>query len=253
MKTFNLYFPLTFFIEVILFSTQVIQAHEFSQGSITTSVEEIIEACYRNENCEDQFANCVNYECQCKNNYVRKGKKCYGKVHAQCNDSSQCLSTRLRCENGTCSAPDEEKVGNNLCFDKSGVVVCYGPTVTTGWSNGICRLHANDFTVMGKLERTRPGHMECRPMWSSDVELSSKYDLLQPNENIKWKTRDFTLDKAVYGGSDEINRPTLLCQTEYNHMNFVGRLSVPDFDECQFLFYGTVARSKVFDVLVYDI
>ncbi|KAH0558213.1 hypothetical protein KQX54_014925 [Cotesia glomerata] len=218
--------------------------------------------CFWTTDCTDQYANCINHQCQCKENYVRQGKKCYGRVYAECTEDSQCLGTRLICQNGTCSAPDEEKVGENLCFDKSGARVCYGPKIPKGSPHVICRIHGEGFTVTGVLIKIVNGPTTCRYMWSNQVQMHGKYELLQSNENIKWKNSNFTLDKAVYGGFDEFNRPTLLCKTKnpstYSTKNknqdiySIGRLSVPYFDECQYLYNGIVHRSKIFDTLIYE-
>ncbi|XP_057335588.1 prion-like-(Q/N-rich) domain-bearing protein 25 [Microplitis mediator] len=62
-----------------------------------------VDYCRYNYDCHHlEFAECSNFRCKCRHNYIIKDRKCRGLINAQCYINSDCALDNTECRNGTC-------------------------------------------------------------------------------------------------------------------------------------------------------
>ncbi|CAD6245301.1 GSCOCT00014338001.2-RA-CDS [Cotesia congregata] len=239
-----------------------------ADGKCHKKTKNLHESCSNPSGCKPKFSECLNNECQCGSKYNEYNNVCYGLLNATCSQPSDCLSTSYSCgSSGTCENV-EHKNGDKVLSSK--------PKITLSWINfnnktkigdgvyagadgpgdiHVCRGVYENLLIPGKLLKLFNAHnYQCHVSYLNTEPDLMEFEMLS-GSSLRWKESSFTLDKAVYGGANEDNKPYLICRTKhtiYQDRIIVGKLEPPLYKTCVAPFGRTVYYYKKFDILVHD-
>ncbi|CAD6245188.1 GSCOCG00013572001-RA-CDS [Cotesia congregata] len=216
-------------------------------SKIPTDLEVPCDHCPTDSSCSENL-------CHCNPGFVRMNGTCYGFSGSECFKESKCASKSHVCQSGICEEVEERKEDNKFCVGS----VCWmsydgknkttlgivGGTDDTG-SQFVCRSVHGTVTIPGELRANR--WIRCLIVVGTESISNQKFDMLVKNEKLTW-TNSFQLEQAVPGGTNEDNKPYLICRLEHDGLLYIGKLESP-YNLCS---TGglTVLVSSKFEILV---